>query len=591
MPKLRNKSDRAQVEAHRDELLKHYLATGHSKAWLRVLTGEQPGIILPTGDVDQNELAKCRSTIGKYFAIKAPEAVFNEDLASWLSDSQLADLAAGKPAILTHVVERQLAPAVPRSNTSLVSRYRDSAEFGVAQALFYIGLLTKSSANAANTDEAGAVLWAAGELVKQWLPKSIRMKKSGSYKYLLHMHKEGKRDELRSQYLDPRAAKVQVLDYVALAHRSESSRVAELRFWRTVLFGILRTVDHPAQQASSQSLLSRALRGLARFSRTEWLTYRGDLRGPVGVDELVALAYLGLPDIERMFPIHAASAPRFKVAAALGELSRGRMARLDIADLMIIAELMNTNTEHPAAASAATTNASPIPMSADEFLQHSVRRAGDEAWWQGALALPLDGNSALHLSKQVAYRYSNGGQSIDHKGFNAVELEFASADLRRILCQFAANEGYTVIDRPLDGQNLSGILPIGTEMAAILDVVGHRRFGDEQGDRLLESLVQLAAGSTRAFLGLENAQAEYPLRPGYWREKVRANVATQVVLGTRIPKCKERLNCDLSLYARYLTDHEFGVCAARGELTGSIIAEYIKKNSGKTDRHLENTTA
>jgi hypothetical protein len=126
-------------------------------------------------------------------------------------------------------------------------------------------------------------------------------------------------------------------------------------------------------------------------------------------------------------------------------------------------------------------------------------------------------------------------------------------------------------------------------MAAVLDVVGHRRFGDEQGERMLESLVQLAAGSTRAFLGLEDAQAEYPLKPGYWREKVRINVATRVVLGTRTPKCKERLDCDLTLYAKYLTDHEFSVCAARGELTGSIIAEYIKKNSGRTERHLEKT--
>jgi hypothetical protein len=213
----------------------------------------------------------------------------------------------------------------------------------------------------------------------------MRPKNSDSFTYLKHMHKEGKRDDRRSQYLDPRTAKAQVRDYVTLAHRSEASRMAELRFWTTILFAILRTVDHPAQQASSQSLLSRALRGLTRFSRTEWLTYRGDLRTPVGIDELVALAYLDLPDIERMFPIHAASAQRFRVAAALGELSRGRMARLDIADLMIITELMNTDTKHPAAASAATTKEAPILMSAEEFCSiasaaQETKRGGKGHW-------------------------------------------------------------------------------------------------------------------------------------------------------------------------------------------------------------------
>src|SRR5690606_6757456 len=71
---------------------------------------------------------------------------------------QLHALSIGKPVLFTQLVERHLRPAEPRANTNLVSRYRNSAEFGIALSLFYVGLLLPEEQK--TVTEEGAVNFA-----------------------------------------------------------------------------------------------------------------------------------------------------------------------------------------------------------------------------------------------------------------------------------------------------------------------------------------------------------------------------------------------------------------------------------------------
>lgn len=571
MVKPRDISDRAYVEAHRDELLKHYIAVGHSKAWISVLMGERPGILLPRLQVDRDELTKLRDLVKQYFILEAPEAVFPDEIARWLSDDQLHALSAGKPILFTQLVERHLRPAEPRANTNLVSRYRNSEEFGIAQSLFYIGLLTHGDPK--NVTEEGAVDSAIAKIREKrpfagWL-------RGHPVNYLKNRHKDGKRADRIRNYYGGKNVNEEVRRRVREARRSEAARIAELRFWLTVLSAVLKTSPQPDQQVVSHNILSRAARALLEFPRREWLNFRGDRRGAVDEVDLLALAYLDLPDVARIFPNKAVSAPRFRASAALGRLSRGCLARLTAEDRIQLVEL--GNPAHHASPSGYHVSASlPPPMTADEFLLHAKRQTADDLWWLQALAQPFDQELAVHLRRDVPLLVPDLGEDA---AFNGAEAEFQDDPLFRILAQFLAEHGYTLKDGTFHTGYLYGIRQIDGDRLAILDVRAHRRFGAQQNYRLVESLVALAATCTRANIGPGQLQAEDKSKPGFWREQVRIAVALKTVLAKRQPEILERLDTNIESYNSALTDLERDVCYSAGEFTGALIGEFVRQRS------------
>ena len=169
----RHRDDTAYVEASRDALLRHLIKVGHSPAWIEVLMGCAPGIVLPTGEVDQHELELCRQAVIELHGKAAPETPYDDELDQYLTPDQRKTLGQGKPVIMMAFLERQLKLGVTRQNTDLQSRVRDAIAFGMAQSLQYIGRYMADPALAISKTVDGAVRDAAGLLCgSEIAPKS-----------------------------------------------------------------------------------------------------------------------------------------------------------------------------------------------------------------------------------------------------------------------------------------------------------------------------------------------------------------------------------------------------------------------------------
>lgn len=572
MVKPRDLSDRAYVEAHRDELLKEYIEVGHSKEWISVLMGERPGIFLPRGQVDKDELTKLRDLVKKDFITEAPEAVYPDELVQWLSDDQLRALSIGKPVLFTQLVERHLRPAEPRANTNLVSRYRNSAEFGIALSLFYIGLLISEEQK--TVTEEGAVNFAIEHLLKKAPFSGWLQRHKDPVQFLKNRHKDGKRADRISNYYGVKNVNDEVRARVRDARLSKATRVAELRFWLTVLSAVLKTFPQPDEQVVSHNLLSRAARAMLPFPRPEWLNFRGDYR-PAVDEDLIALAYLDLPDVARIFPNKAVSAPRFRASAVLGRLSRGLLTRITAADIDLLARIEKP-ISYASSIKRRVSASLPPPMTAEEFLLHAKYQIADDAWWLRAFVQPLDQELALYLRRDDPVPISEATGSAGH---NEAELQFLNDPIRLSLAQFIADYEYTLQDRELAGGRLFAATQKGNEHLAILNVRAHRKFRDQQYARLVESFVALAVTCTRAILGPGELQAEDKLKPGYSREQVRIAAALKIVLANRQPEIIGRLESDISYYSSALTDRERDACCKAGEFTGEVILEFLRRRS------------
>lgn len=573
MVKPRDLSDRAYVEAHRDDLLRHYIEVGHSKAWISVLMGELPGILLPRGYVDSDELATLRTQVRRDFILEAPEEVCPDELAQWLSDDQLHALSIGKPVLFTQLVERHLRPAEPRANTNLVSRYRNSAEFGIALSLFYVGLLLPEEQK--TVTEEGAVNFAI-EHFREKAPFSGWLRRhKNPVQFLKNRHKDGKRADRISNYYGVKNVNDEVRARVRDARQSKATRLAELRFWLTILSAVLKTLPQPDEQVVSHNLLSRAARALLPFPRPEWLNFRGDYRAAVDAVDLVALAYLDLPDVARIFPNKAVSAPRFRASAALGRLSRGLLTRLTAEDIDLLVRLEN-------AESAASTTSRRVlasftqQMSVDEFLCHAKYQIADDVWWSRASVQPLDQELALHLRRDDPVPISAVDESAGH---NKAEVQFLNDPIRVLLAQFIADCEYTIQDRELAAGRLFATTRKGKVHLAVLDVRAHRKFRDQQYARMVESLVALAVTCTRADFDPGRLQAEDQSKPGFSREQVRIASALKIVLAKRQPEIMERLDSNIAYYSSALTDRERDACRWAGEFTGELILEFLRRRS------------
>ncbi|MEO9299750.1 hypothetical protein [Devosia alba] len=147
------------------------------------------------------------------------------------------------------------------------------------------------------------------------------------------------------------------------------------------------------------------------------------------------------------------------------------------------------------------------------------------------------------------------------------------------LAQFISDHGYALHDGKLAAARLFSTIQKSNDRLAILDVLSHRKFRDEQYPRLVESLVALAVTCTRANIGPGQLQAEDPLKPGFSREQVRIAAALKIVLANRQPEIMGRLDSDINYHSSALTDRERDACCSAGEFTGELILEFLRRRS------------
>jgi hypothetical protein len=268
----RHRNDKAYIEASRDDLLRHQLKVGHSFAWIEVLGGNAPGIVLPTVPVDEQELDQCRRKVVALHGKAAPETPYDQEFDQFLSPDQLQMITVGKPVIMMCYVERQFDLSIKRQNTDLQNRVRDGISFGMAQSLQYLGRYMADPSVSLTKTVDGVVRDAAELISDDWWPQAGRVKakeppakyrkmrkrpgaKKGSFPTLesrqikpsdqrfdplMELHRAGVLSDRRALFMMPDAFDKLVKEDVLAAGKSDDTRNLERQFWYSVASGLLR---------------------------------------------------------------------------------------------------------------------------------------------------------------------------------------------------------------------------------------------------------------------------------------------------------------------------------------------------------------
>jgi len=563
--RFRDRDDAAYRQAHRDDVIQHQIDLGHTPAWIAVLTGSAPAIILPVGDVNAEELERCRQAVLDMHEFAAPEEPYYDEFDQYLTPRQLERLRKGYPVIMMAYFERQFDLDKHREHSLLQNRVRDSIEFGLAQALQFIGRLFVSR-TAAPVIYAKVSTEQAIELLKGWIRQHDDEDQQTQWgEYILHLKKVGGLHPRAAHFVDPTSADDLIRADIKAARATVNGRNLERRFWYTVVNSLLATRGHDGKQASAHRKMSNALKLMKKIVRGHWLDFYGVTRPSVSLVDILALAYFEMPDAYRLFPAFHFHFPDMEAAAALGALSRDRLVRVDektTARLLRILSFPETKGLESSAELA------PEPMTANEFLRHAMDRVGTEEWWKQVLENSPDNFGIRHFRKGHC---SQPTQSTD---IPRTAAGVCSHPVAKKLLSFAEQRFDLRI-----GQNALGRIwhyPLVGKLA-VLDLERMADYCQDDDNLLIANLVEFTAAGTDDMLGLKGLQTNSPQKVGYYREMVRVAVASETVMSkfeTRIPEFRA---LDLRYYARFLTDREYESCRQAGEATGQLILDFISR--------------
>lgn len=608
----RHRNDKAYLEASRDDLLRHQLKLGHSFDWIEVLSGDGPGIVLPNGPVNQEELDRCRLAVLGLHGKAAPETPYDEEFNQYLSFKQLQMLEVGKPVIMMCYVERLFDLSIKRQNTDLQNRVRDSISFGIAQALQYLGrYLAEPDVSLTKTVD-GVVRDAAGLLSDKWWPKAGRLKEkkpkeahkkipkhkrkknrpmpltergapltederqiklsNERFSPLMELHRTGVLKDLRVLFMKPDTFEKLIKEDVLAAKQSTDAGNLERRFWYSVAAGLLRCNLHDSEQASAQRPISEALQNKKPVPRSEQMQFLGVNKTHISLADLAALAFFRLPDAHRLFPVHQFYFPDFEAAATLGELSRHQAARIDSKTANRLTKLLAQPI--PAAIKVSRAEVPPT-FTHEQFLRYAMARVGSDVWWAQVLKVTPDNFGVRYIWKGMDA--SAEGDSHPHLYWeNIGEVE----PLGRL--QQEIKRGYIVQFRKPLGSRIWECprTPPGAHVA-ILDRSRLAEYCSKDPGAWAEVLIALLALPIRIEGDSRYEQTVTPLLPGYYLALTRVASATLVFMRAYFPARCVRSELDLQYYSRYLTKWEFDMMRYQGELTGNAIL--MKLGHDKTD--------
>lgn len=564
--RFRDRDDAAYRQAYRDDVVQHQIDLGHTPAWIAVLTGSAPAIILPVGGVDADELEKCRQAVLDMHGAAAPEEPYYPEFDQYLTPTQLERLRKGSPVVMMAYFERQFDVDKQREHSLLQNRVRDSFEFGLAHALQFIGRLF-ASREAAHIIFAKVATDQAIGLLKGWIrPEDDDVQQEQWGEYILHLKKVGGLHPRATHFVEPKLADDLIRADVQAARMTVNGRNLERRFWYTVVIGLFATRGHDGKQASAHRKMSNALQLMKAIARRVWLDFYGVTRPSVALVDVLVLSYFEMPDAYRLFPVFHFHSPDMEASAVLGALSRDRMVRIDektTARLLKILSFPKAKSRDSSAESA------PERMTADEFLRHAMDRVGSEDWWKQALTSPPDNFGIRHFRKGDCF------QPIGSSEHPRTIADVCSHPIAKRLLSFARQRFDLRI-----GQNSLGRIwryPMAGRLA-VLDLDRMAEYCRNDTNLVIANLVELTAAGMDDMLGLKGLQTNSPQRVGYYREMVRVAVASETVMSkleTRIPQFRA---LDLRYYARFLTDREYESFRQAGEATGQLILDFIARD-------------
>lgn len=337
----------------------------------------------------------------------------------------------------------------------------------------------------------------------------------------------------------------------------------ERQFWQTIVIGLINCKDRDGAQASAQRQISRSFQTGKPVARANVLDFLGVTRGPIQLIDLMALAYVEMPDVHRLFPTFQFHYPDFEALAALGALTRGHSVRIDAKT----ARRLRKSLSNPRPSGVtSSTESPPQVLTPEQFVRHAMVRVGSDTWWSHVLQSPPDNFGVRHFRKG-----ENLGTFVPGPDTLALDVPASERMIKRLMdtlvSSFAFRHG------KLDECRIWQYLEPGNVM--IVDPERWEKASRNDVGLAVMNLVEALAAGFHQGLGLDEFQTFSPQWPGYYREMVRIAAASQSVMNVVAPRLCDRRKVDLRYYARYLTDREYQAAHARGETTGRRILDIL----------------
>ena len=561
--RYRERTDVVYCEANLDNVIRHQIRVGQNSEWIAVLNGGAPAIILPNGEVDRDELERCRNLVIDMHGEAAPEEPYYDEFDQYLTPKQLDNLRNTKPVIMMAYVERQFDVKLQREHSLLQNRVRDAIEFGLGQGLQYTGRLWFIRDQAWTVPATDAATFAAGLFPESWKPANENASEDEWSTYVQVLASAGNLHERAVHFMDPAKSDELIKADIRAIRGPKPTTDIERQFWQTIICGLLNCRGHDGPQASAQRQISRSVQFAKPASRADVLNFLGVTRTQTNLIDLMALAYFEMPDAHRPFPTFHFHFPDFEMLAALGALTRDKCVRIDAKTALRLGKILS----HPKPSGVESSQDNPPqPLTPVQFLRHAMARVGSDAWWAHVLQSPPDNFGVRHLRKGEDLGPVPPGS--DSLALNDGAAREAIARLLvPLMSRFAVRLGKFSESRFWQYLVQENIMLLNMERMA-------EACRNDVGLIALNLVDALAAGLHQG-LGLDEFQTISPQLPGYYREMARIAAASLTVMQVIAPRLCERRELDLRYYARFLTDREYRMANLRGETTGCRILEIL----------------
>lgn len=559
--RYRSRNDGVYREGHRDDLVRYQIRARQSEDWRAVLAGSEPAIVLPIGQVNSEELERCRHAVIEMHGKPAQEEPYYEEFDQFLTPKQLEALGNSMPVIMMTYVERQFDVTLRREHSSLQNRVRDSIEFGLGQGLQRIGRLWFARHEAETVASTAAAEFAAGRFAQSWKPAHESRSVDDWCEYVLTSARAGNLWERADHFIDPTKSDDFIKAEIRAIRGPAATVDIERQFWQTIVIGLINCKGHDGKQASAQRQISRSFQTGKPVARADVLGFMGVDRVPIQLINVMALAYFDMPDADRLFPTFRFHYPDFEALSVLGALTRGQSVRIDAKTARRLSKSLSN--PKPFGVKSSEDNP-PQVLTPDEFLRHAMARVGSDKWWSHVLQSSPDNFGVRHVHKGENLGAIEPGVALDDRACQKLITKL----LGELMSAFAFKYG------EIDECRIWQYVPLGNVMLIDMERM-MKNFHHDVGLILLHLVDALAAGLHQG-LGLDDVNAINPQWPGYYREMVRIAAASHAVMRVIAPRLCNRRQLDLHYYARYLTDLEYQTAHAHGETTARRILDVLR---------------
>lgn len=538
-----------------------------------VLLGLRLSIVMPEGDCDQKTHENCLTLAAIASPMKLVELA-RDKVEEYLTVHEKRGLEKGHPVLFHHVIDRQRITqgrGRPRL-TDRLNRLADARQFMIAQALHHLGhLIAKERLSGARQ----AFDRSANKVIGEWWPHGLpgRNTPDALYDNILTTMNAGNHASVYGKFLPPG---IKAIDQVLEVYRdfdfANDAVEKDTTYWLTILRAGLWIEDIAQAQLSAHIRLSKAPQD-EEYERSEIMDFIGADSSRPSLDDLLPVAYYGVPDLGHIARWTSGLHNIYESAAAVGEIARGHRARVSYWQAALLLSAFN-ETEHPDP----SFSVGPARyLSAFAFLRAAMTRARDANWWQSVLtSARVDNYGVRHIALS------------DEPGLSAVEfLERRDGSsgpdvspIAEVLIQAADRAGLGSIGELKEAGNLRlfGSVEGG---GMWFDRKQHGRFGSDSLLWLEDSVAQCVGQ-----MMLETTE-DRPLHlgrltsPHCFADHIAVAEASCEILRyfdrTPLPHHKN----DLKAYARWLSDAETAAAKRRGQAAfRDLIARLPVKRHG-----------